>query len=136
MILSGINQFVRNSDLADRGVFLNLPPITDDRRRLESVFWPEFRALQPKILGRLLDAMVGAARELPSVRLTHLPRMADFARLGEAVGRGLGWGEGAFLSAYLANRKDATAASLEDSPLAEILLSSVKNGGMVRAVTP
>ena len=37
--------------------------------------------------------------------LNELPRMADFAEWGEAIGRGLGWGAGAFLAAYNDNRK-------------------------------
>ncbi|MFI5454554.1 MAG: hypothetical protein ACHRXM_03800, partial [Isosphaerales bacterium] len=44
----------------------------------------------PRILGGLLDAVAGGLRELPSVRLTELPRMADFAKFAEAVGRKLG----------------------------------------------
>jgi len=49
--------------------------------------------------------------------------MADFACLGEAVGRGLGWPEGTFLSAYSDNRQAATVTSLEDSVVAAALLN-------------
>ena len=38
--------------------------------------------------------------------------MADFALLGEAIGRRLGWREGVFISAYRENRQAATFASL------------------------
>jgi hypothetical protein len=48
--------------------------------------------------------------------------MFDFARFGEAVGRGLGWPAGSFLSAYNDNRLDATVATLEDSPVGTALL--------------
>ena len=65
--------------------------------------------LQPRILGGLLDVVTGAFRELPSVQIADLPRMADFARFGEAVGRALGSPANTFLSAYLGNRKDASA---------------------------
>jgi len=33
------------------------------------------------------------------VKLPELPRMADFARFGEAVGRGVGWLAGTFIAA-------------------------------------
>ena len=36
----------------------------------------------------------GGMRELPSVKLAELPRMADFAAFAEAVGRGAGMGSG------------------------------------------
>ena len=92
MILVGIDDFVERPDLRDRAVFLHLPPIPRTSRRSERGFWPAFRADYPRILGGLLDAMAGGLRELPSVDLKELPRMADFAEWGEAVGRGLGWG--------------------------------------------
>jgi hypothetical protein len=50
--------------------------------------WESFKQLKPQILGGILDVLVGALRELPSVRLTNLGRMADFARFGKAIGRG------------------------------------------------
>jgi len=123
VILSGIDEFVRRDDLADRCVFLHLPPIVDGGRRTEREFWRAFRAEAPAILGGLLSAVVGGLGALPSVRLPKLPRMADFACLGEAVGRGLGWPEGTFLSAYSDNRQAATVTSLEDSVVAAALLN-------------
>ena len=74
----------RKNDLADRAVFLHLPAIAPEGRREKGQFWRSFRELQPQILGGLLDAVVGALREIPSVRLAKLPRMANFARFGEA----------------------------------------------------
>src|SRR5262249_17456443 len=121
LVLSGIDEFVRRDDLIDRSVFLHLARIPDAKRRREVAFWEAFKEEYPGILGGLLDAVVAGLRELPSVQLPELPRMADFACFGEAIGRGLGWEEGTFLSAYTENRKDAAALALEDSALASIL---------------
>jgi hypothetical protein len=129
IILNGIDEFVRKGDLTDRAVFLHLPAIIRGGRREEDEFWGSFRELQPRILGGLLDAVVGALRELPSVRPADLPRMADFARFGEAVGQGLGWPPGTFLSAYQENRREATVSSLEDSILGAMLLSECEMRG-------
>jgi hypothetical protein len=129
-ILNGIDEFVRRDDLADRCVFLHLPPIIAAGRRAEVEFWLSFRADYPGILGGLLSAVVGGLREQPSVRLAELPRMADFARFGEAVGRGLGWPAETFLSAYSENRREATVTALEESVLARILLDSAAWGDM------
>jgi hypothetical protein len=122
IILNGIDEFVHKGDLADRAVFLHLPPIAPDLRREEAEFWRSFQELQPRILGGLLDAVVGALREYPSVQLAKLPRMADFARFGEALGRGMGWRPEAFLGAYLENRMHATVATLDDSVFGTFLL--------------
>jgi hypothetical protein len=94
VILVGIDDFVLRGDLRDRSVFLHLNPISQTSRRTERTFWPAFRADYPRILGGALDANVGALRELPSVDLKELPRMADYAEWGEATSRGRGWGQG------------------------------------------
>ena len=122
VLLSGIGDFVRWADLKDRCVFMRLPPIPPTRCRGEDEFWNAFQADRPAILGAVLDAMVGGLRELPSVHLAELPRMADYAIWGEAVGRGLGWEPGTFLSTYTDNRKEATLTDLLDSPLGNLLL--------------
>ena len=128
---------MRKGDLADRGVFLHLPAFLPGKRRGEIEFWGKFRELRPKIFGGLLDAIVGGLRVLPSVQLADLPRMADFALFGEAVGRGLGWAPGTFLAAYLENRQQATLSTVEDSILANTLLKHVKrNFGLLEWCAP
>ena len=128
MVLVGINDFVLRGDLRDRSVFLHLSAIPDTTRRAEGKFWTGFRADYPRILGGVLDAIVGGLRELPSVDLKKLPRMADYAEWGEATSRGLGWGAETFLSTYNTNRKEATEALLEDSLVATIMLTFVQKG--------
>jgi hypothetical protein len=124
VLLSGIEEFVRRGDLSDRSVTLNLPPIDDHDRRREDEFWPALQRDQPKIFGGLLDAIVGGLRELPSIKVPNLPRMADFATFGEAVGRSLHWPAGAFLADYNDNRREATVTQLEDSMVAAVLLGN------------
>ncbi len=122
MILNGIDEFVRRGDLIDRCVFLHLPTIPETSRRAEDDYWKAFRADYPRILGGVLDAVAGGLRELPSISLTELPRMADYAKWGEAVGRGLGWAPHTFLSAYSTNRRQATIPTLSDSAVANVLV--------------
>ena len=47
--------------------------------------------LTAQILGALFDAVSGALRELPSTKLSSLPRMADFALWVTASEKALGW---------------------------------------------
>jgi hypothetical protein len=128
VILNGIEEFVRRGDLSDRTVFLNLPPIAPSKRRREDEFWAAFNQDQPRILGGLLDAIVGGMRELPSVQLPTLPRMADFAAFGEAVGRALGWKAETVVADYNRNRREATAPQLEDSLVATAMLENAPRG--------
>jgi hypothetical protein len=122
IILNGIEEFVRRGDLIDRSVFIHQPVIEPESRRAEREFWKAFRADYPRILGGVLDAVVGGLRELPSVQLPELPRMADYAEWGEAVGRGLGWAADTFTLTYTANRQIANNPALEDSMVGMTLL--------------
>jgi hypothetical protein len=128
VILVGIDDFVKRGDLRDRSVFMNLAPIPRKGRRSERSFWPAFQADYPRILGGVLDAVAGGLRELPSVHLNELPRMADYAEWGEAVGRSLGWGAETFLSAYDDNRKAAADPLLEGSTVAILLFALARQG--------
>jgi hypothetical protein len=121
VILNGIEEFVVRGDLIDRCVFLHLPTIPPAFRRCEESFWQAFKADYAQIFGGVLDVLAGGLRELPAVNLPELPRMADYARWGEAVGRALGWAPDAFLSTYLSNRRHATVPALLDSALATTL---------------
>jgi len=119
VIFTGIDDFVRRSDLIDRCIFLHLPAIPEEKRRLECEFWAEFEIDYPWLLGALLNAVSDGLRVWPTVKIPALPRMADFALWGEAVCRGLGWEAGLFLSQYNANRREASLAALDDSPLGD-----------------
>ncbi len=130
LILNGIDDFVNRDDLSDRCVFLTLAPIEASNRRAEGEFWRSFEAERAAIFGGLLTALVGGLDKLPSVQVAELPRMADFACLGEAVGRALGWPEGMFLATYSANRLESTVMVLEESMLAMVLLDCAALGGL------
>jgi hypothetical protein len=125
IILNGIDDFVKRGDLIDRSVFLHLAPIHPSDRRTESELWSSFQFDYPRILGSVLDTVVLGMRILPSVELPEVSRMADFGYWGEAVGRGLGWPEHSFRSAYARNRRAATDSVIEDSAVADALFQSV-----------
>jgi energy-coupling factor transporter ATP-binding protein EcfA2 len=128
VLLVGIDDFVLRGDLRDRSVFLHLSAIPKTSRRIDRKYWAAFRADYPRILGGVLDAIVGGLRELPTVDLQELPRMADYAEWGEATSRGLGWGAGTFIASYDANRMEATELLLEDSTVAHVVLTLARKG--------
>jgi hypothetical protein len=80
ILLNGIEDVISRPDLADRTLFLTLPPIGDPQRRSEAELWREFEIARPRILGALLDAAAHGLRSLSELRhrLEQLPRMADF----------------------------------------------------------
>lgn len=121
VILTSIEDVATRGDLLDRALLLNLPPIPETARRTERDFWADFERARPRLLGALLDAAVAVARLLPGIRLPCLPRMADFALVGVAAERALGWPDGSFLAAYGDNRAGANVSALEASPVAAAL---------------
>jgi hypothetical protein len=118
VLLNGIEDLAVNGDLLDWSVPLILPAVPEQQRKPESVFWQEFEAVRPRILGALLDVVAAALRNLPTVTLKRLPRMADFAVWVTAAEPALGWKAGTFLAAYNSKRAATNDLALDASPVA------------------
>ena len=118
IVLNGIEEMATRPDLIDRAVVLSLPVISKTKRMTEKEFWKKFEEARPMILGALLDAVSAALRNLPTVQVAELPRMADFAQWVTAAEEGLGWKAGIIMKAYHRNRKSASLLALEASPVA------------------
>lgn len=114
--LNGINLVVDKPDLLDRSILLGLDRISEDQRMEEADLWNRFNQAKPLLLGAMFDALAKALRIVPDVKLSLLPRMADFARWGVAVAQALGYTAEEFLSAYrlaiAAQHQEAISASL------------------------
>ena len=117
ILLNGIEDVVARPDLADRTIFLTLPPVAEGHRRSETELWREFELARPRILGALLDAAVHGLQRLSAVRLERLPRMADFAIWASACETAF-WPSGTFMRAYEANRRAAIAGVIDADPVA------------------
>ena len=118
ILINGIEDVVSRGDLLQRALILDLPVISEHRRLIDTDLRREFALAQPRIFGALLDAMVNTLAALPGTRLGRLPRMADFARWGEASSRAQGRREGEFLAAYARNQSRAMEITLDSSPVA------------------
>ena len=51
LLVNSIEDLISRPDLADRGIFLTLAPIDEQRRRSESELWREFEIARPPHLG-------------------------------------------------------------------------------------
>lgn len=129
IVLNGIEAVATRGDLVDRSVTIYLEPIDPVKRREESEFWSAFEAARPRILGALLDGIVGGLRGLSvGVALHHKPRMADFAAWATAAEQSLGFAAGAFMIAYAGNRADTNTLALDSSPVASAILGMLSSG--------
>lgn len=121
LIVNGISELVGRPDLLDRAIIICVEAIPEEKRLDEKSFWKDFKNVQPQLLGAMLDVIRDGIGKVDSVLLSSAPRMADFARWGCAVEKALGFGDGAFMEAYTANRQDAHDAAVECSPIAVAL---------------
>jgi hypothetical protein len=118
-VVTAITEIINRGDLLDRTIALYLPEVV--KRIPEKVFWADFEAARPKILGALLDAVVVALANVNTVHLAKLPRLADFAMWSAAGAPALGFGADEFLAVYESNRAAAVELNLEISPLTPLL---------------
>lgn len=121
VLLTGIEDYVNNGDLMDRTILVNLPTITAEQRKLEGDIARQLKQVSPRIFGLLLDATSCALRNVGTVVIPALPRMADFAAWVTAAEPALGWAPGAFVRAYRARANTANEIILETSAIADLI---------------
>ena len=123
IIANGIDEIASRHDLLDRAIIIHLPPIPEENRKDEAQFWAEFEKARPRIFGALLDAISAGLRNIDSVHIDRLPRMADFAKWITACEEALPWPTGGFMEAYMENREEAIETALEG----DIIAVAIKN---------
>jgi putative DNA primase/helicase len=121
VVLNAIDEVITRSDLLDRALNVELPPITEGQRLDESEFWDGFSHAHAAILGGLCNAIAGALANYPAVELTETPRMADFAKWIVAAEPALGWERGSFLTSYTKNRSESDRVAVEASVVGTVL---------------
>jgi putative DNA primase/helicase len=126
IILKGIDELAERDDLADRALVVSLARIPENKRRSQRELLAELEKAGPGILAALLRVLSNALAGLDSVRLSPLPRMADFALLITAAEPGLGWPEGLFMRVYMENRADAAAGWVESDSVGVTVLGFMK----------
>lgn len=127
VILTGINPVAASQDLVDRQVLVELQDFdTDDERQEEAVIWRQFEEARPRLLGALLNGVSVALRRMETLKISRLPRMADFAKWATAAEAAWGWPKGAFLEAYAENRAGQASASVEADLVASTLVDFMR----------
>jgi hypothetical protein len=129
VMLTSIEEVATRSDLLDRCLVVWLSTIPADRRRAEADLMAAYEKVRPQILGALLDGVSAALRNLATVKLDGLPRMADFALWASAAETAFGWEPGTFYRAYQGNRESANEVALEASSVARPLLDLLDEQG-------
>jgi hypothetical protein len=123
--LNGINLAATKADLLDRSIIVELERITKDKIRKIEEIWQEFNKIKPQLLGFIFDVL---ARVLQVKRsggieiIEGLPRMVDFAEIGEIISRCMGYEDNKFLGAYYNNIGLQVEAAIESSPVGSAIV--------------
>jgi len=125
--INGIHNVATRADLLDRSILIELIRIADSDRRELSEVLNSFEADKADILGGIFDTVVKAMDIFPAVRLQNLPRMADFARWGYAVGEALGGLGQIFLDEYTGNRQIQNEEAIANDPVATLIVEFMKD---------
>jgi hypothetical protein len=116
VLINGIEDVVTRPDLVDRAIIFTAEPISERKRRKDAELDAEFAEKAPRIFGALLDGLVGGLKNLPTLTITDLPRMADFATWAEACTRAY-WNPNTFLNAYRTSLASSVDLIIEASPV-------------------
>lgn len=132
VMINSIPNVITAQDAVDRTISIELPRIEYREEAEINAAWEQEK---PAIFGGLLDLFVKTLEQLPRVKLTNPPRMADFTKLGEAMSQALGNQPGEFDLLYKANRAESVGRALESSPVAVAVCEMVdKHNGQSATV--
>src|SRR5215217_3707779 len=118
IIMNGISEVVKNSDILDRSLLVDLPPIPGNRRKYDKLLWAEFNERRPRILGALFDAMSAGLTNEEDVVLEdeHKSRLIDFDRWAVATEEALDIEPGTYVKARKFSRESASETASKPRP--------------------
>ena len=127
MLMNGINNMATRPDLLDRSILIELTRISESDRKEFAVMMKDFMDDLPSILGGVFNLLSTAMKLYPSIHLDSLPRMADFARWGFAVGEAMGGLGQKFLDEYIENQSIQNKEALDTDIVAVLLMLFMEN---------
>lgn len=119
---TGINVAAQKPDLLDRSLLIGLERIAPGERLEQVALWADFEEACPHVMGGMFTTLSRAMAIFPSIQLNNMPRMADFARWGEAISQALGQEPGEFIEAYNKNLQAQNEEVLGSHPVAAALV--------------
>ena len=127
IVINGIHNVATKADLLDRFIMIELMRISDTDRKELSEIMTNFESDKPDILGGIFDTLVKAMTIYPTVKLSNLPRMADFMRWGYAISEALGGLGQEFLHEYTGNRNIQNEEAIANHPVAKLIAELINS---------
>lgn len=125
--INGINLLVSRADMMDRTILLHMDRIEPSMRREKKVIMQEFAEEKPYLLGCIFETLSKAMAIHPTVKLSNLPRMADFMTWGVAISQALGYEASDFIDAYQRSIEAQNSEIINSNTLAQAVLLFMQN---------
>lgn len=127
--LNGINPAATAPDILDRSITIELKRISSKSRKREKELDQAFQKALPGILGDIFNVIRKAMELYPSIedKIKDLPRMADFAVWGYAIGEAMGGRGEEFMKAYQQNINNHNIDVVAGTPVALALMEFMKS---------
>ena len=119
---NGILISAHRADLLDRLLNLKLKMIDKRKRKKLKLLHKEFEAILPYLLGYIFDILSQVLNRIGEVKLDELPRMADFAEMGELISRCIGYPAGQFTEAYKRNIGQTNEEAINSNLVASAII--------------
>jgi len=126
LILNGIPELAKRSDLGSRSLKLTLNKITS--RKTEKESWESFEKDLPSIFRGILEGLSRALANLEHVQLDDMTRMADFCEWVTAARSAYDWDDDTFIKAYKENVAKSYVDSIESSAFASGVVDMINDG--------
>lgn len=123
IVMNGIDVVIKESDLIDRTVFFNLKRLEAGQLKTEVELNEEFEKDKPVILGLCFAILQRAMNDTEPIDRSQMLRMADFFEWAIKIGRAIGYKDEYIVRILKKNQKQAVYQSLEENPVAYVLLN-------------
>lgn len=127
LIFNGIEELSNRDDLNDRLIEIELESIDPKIRKDKTTLNKEMEIDRPKILHGLYLLLSITLKNLEHTRVTNLPRMSDYARIGMAMFESLKMNPDKFIEIYQSNLNEKRYNSFWNDPLCSTIFDSLKN---------
>lgn len=126
--LNGISSEIREPDLLERTILMELREITGTSRKSEKALWRQFRELKPLVLGEMFDILARAMALKGGLTPRYSPRMADYYEWAEVVAVATGSTQDDFYSLFKAYEDKQKCQAIEQSILGPLLTEIGREG--------
>ncbi|MCI8371906.1 MAG: hypothetical protein HFI75_05850 [Lachnospiraceae bacterium] len=121
LAVNSVSMVVRESDLLDRSLLINLARVQPEEMKTEEEIWKEFEDDLPQILGCCFQTLALALNDKETMEETKLIRMADFHIVCIRIGKVLGLTKEKVSELLWKNQKKINQQTLDGDVIAQCM---------------